>query len=173
MGRHHSLHTRIYKASNFKYFEAQTDPFRCGPVSIINAIRYTKPHFVIGSATRRVICVQCSAQQKHKDGFEGTKPENMTNAINKLWPSSICVTGSTNSLNLITNPKYNSFILLYVFKKYYHYIFMYKNGDTYFVQNDGENREKRIMKEDIKKNYLHDAIYPNFNYSLPQVWALQ
>ena len=173
MMRYHSLHTQKYKASAYKYFEAQTDPFRCGPVSIINAIRYTKPYFVIGNATRRVICVDCNAKQKHKDGFEGTKPENMTNAVHKLWPNAIYVTGSYNSLTLITNPKYNAFILLYVYKKYYHYVFLYRRGEIYFVQNDDDNAcETRVMKEDVYKLYLRAAIYPNFNYTIPQVWAI-
>ena len=166
--------TKKYKASSYKYFEAQTDPFRCGPVSIINAIRYTKPSYMVGPATRRSICVICDARQKHKDGFEGTKPENMTNAINKIWSNSIYVTGSSNSFTLITNPKYNAFILLYVYKNYYHYVFLYRCGDMFFVQNDDDNDaiETRVAKEDVPKLYLRGAIYPNFNYSIPQVWAL-
>ena len=170
-----SIQTNIYKASRKQWFEAQIDPFRCGPVSIINAIRYTKPLYVIGPATRRSICVTCDAKQTHQDGFEGTKPANIMRAINKLWPTNTYVTGSNSSYNLINDPTYNTFILLYAYKKFYHYVFMYRKNNMFFVQNDDVNDaiETRVAKEDVQKLYLRAAIYPNFNYSLPQVWALE
>lgn len=190
-----TINTKKYRTGNGKFFESQCDAFRCGPVSIINAIRYTKPHYVIGPATRRSICVTCDSRLVHDDGFEGTKPEKITDAITKIWPKYIYKTGYVDSCNLIADPSYKSFIILFAVEiiadnihtkavkkrpsnvdplnKYYHYVFMYRKNNTFYIQNDNENKETRYETNDMINTYMNSTIYPRFKYQLPQVWALE
>jgi len=171
------METTLYKGVGGNLFESQNDSFRCGPVSIVNAIRYTKPEFITGRATRRTICVKCDAQIIHKDGFMGTKPYNITSSIAKIWPKYIYATGVIESVKLILNPSYHVFIMLYADKHasgdqqgeyYYHYVMMYRKNNYFYIQNDNSTKETRVSISTMKTKFMNETMYPSSFADAPE-----
>ena len=169
--------TTLYRATNRRLFEAQDDDFRCGPVSIINALRYAG--YAVGPATRRAICVACNASAKHADdGFKGTKPPALQTAIHKFWPRAAHADGRDACSVLLEDACYSAYILLYATYRgesahsgyFYHYVFMYKNRGVFRVQNDTGAKEHVVPIE--CGIFLKEKIYPRTDFRLPMVWAL-
>ncbi len=158
-------------------FEAQDDDFRCGPVSIINALRYAG--YTVGPATRRSICVTCDASPKHEDdGFKGTKPPALHTMIRKFWPHASVADGRDACKALLSNDRYTAYILLYATRRgdsahsgyFYHYVFLYKDRGVFRVQNDAGAKEHNLPAD--FGAHLIEKIYPRTDFRLPMVWAL-
>ena len=117
-------------------FETQTASYTCGPIAIINALRYEgRP---TGPAVHRQIMVACNPQPKHADdGFKGTKPTDMDRVIRYWWPAASVVAGPEACLKALR--RCTAAILLYQRTPLtQHYVFVHRKGHQYQVENDAD-----------------------------------
>ena len=116
-------------------FETQTASYTCGPIAIINALRYEgRP---TGPAVHRQIMVACNPQVKHADdGFKGTKPTDMDRVIRHWWPAATrAAIGSEACMKALRCG--TAFILLYQrTPRTQHYVFVHRKGSTYQLENE-------------------------------------
>jgi len=164
---------------NKKPYEVQIDNFKCGPVAIINAFHFKNIN--PGRSLRRLIITTCNTKEIHEDGFNGTKPDNLGEVLNRMFQDKVHhFVGIRECIRSLRNSTFTGYIVLYSFikdkKQYYHYIFTYKlfnnidNSITYYSQNDGSSIEipwslNKFITEHLS---LEGAIPVHY----PQIWAI-
>lgn len=168
---------RLYRASDGKLYESQTDTYRCGPVAIRNAFRHLICCAPAGPATVRRICTVCHALPKHDNGFGGTLPENLTAAINLFWPSHQHAVGATACAAALRNKnsEHAAFIVLYSGRKrngqrFYHYVFVWRSRNRFFVQNEMDAEEYVVWDSQLELEYLEERVH--CGVAFPQCWIL-
>lgn len=117
-------------------FETQTASYTCGPIAILNALRYEgRP---TGPAVHRQIMVACNPQPTHADGFKGTKPTDMDRVLRHVWPAAApTAVGSDACIKALRRSK--SAILLYQrTPQIQHYVFVHRKGSAYQVENESD-----------------------------------
>ena len=121
----------LYKTGSHT-FETQRSAYTCGPIAIINALRFEgRP---TGPAVHRQIMVACGPKPKHADGFKGTKPADIDRVIRFWWPNVTAVHGAA-CLSALRRGK--TAILLYQrTPRIQHYIFVHRDGATYRLENE-------------------------------------
>jgi hypothetical protein len=122
-------------SSGSHVFETQTASYTCGPIAILNALRYDgRP---TGPAVHRQIMVACNPQQKHTDdGFKGTKPAYMDRVIRHLWPTVVPVAIGPEACQK-TLRRCTAAILLYQrTPRNQHYVFVHRKGAVYQLENE-------------------------------------
>jgi hypothetical protein len=115
-------------------FETQTASYTCGPIAILNALRYEgRP---TGPAVHRQIMVACNPQPKHADdGFKGTKPTDMDRVIHHWWPTAVTAVGPEACQKALRRS--NAAILLYQRTALtQHYVFVHRKGSVYQLENE-------------------------------------
>ena len=116
-------------------FETQTASYTCGPIAILNALRYEGG--ATGPAVHRQIMVACNPQLKHADdGFKGTKPTDMDRVIRHWWPAAppTAVGPAACQKALRRSP---AAILLYQRTPMTkHYVFVHRKGPLYQLENE-------------------------------------
>lgn len=165
----------LYEASDGRNYESQTDGFRCGPVAIRNALRRVdRP---VGPATTRRICQICQAQPTRTNGFGGTMPAGMTAAIRRVWPTvGDPVIGAAAVKETLLSPDASNFILLYTGRKatgrrYYHYVFVWRDRGRFFAQNEMEREEYVVRTSQLDVEYLEEYTHSS-GVPMPQVWII-
>lgn len=125
-----------YKTHNNYTFENQIINYSCGPISIINALRYENQY--IGGVQRREI-FRCCGIKLNEPNYEGSDIRQMNRTICLFWPKAFMVHGIKKCNAVIQNAAYSKYIMLYVMERkgrmYWHYIFMYKDGGKMHQQN--------------------------------------
>ena len=168
---------KLYRGSDNREYESQTDTYRCGPVAVRNALRFLgrQP----GRATMRRICTICDARPKQPDGFGGTYPDRLMAALTAVLPAAIHHTvGAAAVKQMMLDPKYKAFIVLYSGLKagtrtqvrYYHYVFVWRDRSQYFVQNEMEGEEFIVRASQLDSEYLEECVRCDIQF--PQCWAL-
>ena len=118
-------------------FETQTASYTCGPIAILNALRYEgRP---TGPAVHRQIMVACNPQVKHADdGFKGTKPTDMDRVIRHWWPAAVPAAVGPEACQKALK-RGTKFILLYQRTPHtQHYVFVHRKGPLYQIENEAE-----------------------------------
>ena len=116
-------------------FEAQTVSFTCGPIAIINALRFARKP--VGPAVHRQIMVGCNPKFIHADGFKGTKPNDMERMIRRFWPTAERSTGLEACQRALA--LHTACILLYQRTPLLqHYIFVHSDKAGYHLENDAD-----------------------------------
>ena len=137
-------------------FETQTVSFTCGPIAILNALRFHKRP--TGPAVHRQIMVGCHPKIIHEDGFKGTKPDDLERM---LWPSVQRFTGAEACQKALASN--TACILLYQrTPRLQHYIFVHRDASGYHLENESDEGSVRVT----------DMLpYLTSNKSVPIVWT--
>ena len=156
-------------------YEVQIDNYKCGPVSIINALYFVGRE--AGPALRRVIMNKCRTCPVHSDGFRGTRPDDMNNMIRLLWPECPKFVGIRDCKRALRSKDFQGYIILYSAfwrnKQYYHYVFTFKsseNHNIYITQNDGDRYELKWTLGCFVNDHL--GIEGDTPIKFPQLWVV-
>lgn len=165
----------LYKGSDNRTYESQTDEYRCGPVAIRNALRFVGA--VPGPATRRRVCAVCCAVPRHPCGFGGTLPSAMTGALRLVFRAEVApAVGASACRSTLLTPEYMAFIVLYsdvkaaTRKRYYHYVFMVRRRGYFYAQNEMDKEEYKVPVRSLEAEYLQEVLHCGVQF--PQVWTL-
>lgn len=151
-------------------FIKQTDDYSCGPVAVINALLISNKH--AGRAVQRQVAYLCDAKYEHKDGFCGTRPENIERAIQKFWTPQHHVGSERCSLYFQHSSPGSFAIFLYAKllkdgERFYHYAMVHRTEIGWRFENVPRDRYF------VLNTYLDDCTYPGIDHVVfPQIWSL-
>ena len=146
----------LYKSDKTS-FESQDCSYTCGPIAIMNALRFEGK--TPGPAVHRQVMVACDPKARHEDdGFKGTKPPNMDCAIRRFWPAATVAHGAKACLRALKAPA--SILLFQRSPRLQHYVFVHYDG-LYHLENEAENETVSVKDMDA---YMAKE---------PIVWALK
>jgi hypothetical protein len=149
----------------------QTDRFRCGPVAIVNAIKWSG-----GTATRKSL--PTIDEQCHCKAPGGTMPTNLAKAIAKY--------GDLFTAKRYFNPPKEKLdkhldhggaaILRYMIGKpeyHGHYIFIAgKEGERYLICNDNMRTKNLLSFQKVTNKVFLKAVWKNYKKDSKVVWLL-
>ena len=123
--------------SDDRVFETQTASYTCGPIAILNALRYEgRP---TGPAVHRQIMVACNPQPKHADdGFKGTKPTEMDRVVRHWWPTAAPTAIGSEACQKVLGHCTAAILLYQRTPRTQHYVFVHRKGSIYQVENESD-----------------------------------
>jgi len=133
-------------------FETQRTSYTCGPIAIINALRYQRRIYGAARAVHRQIMVHCRPRPIHPDGFRVTQVANMDAALRRYWPNAMRVEGA-GVRQALQAPM--SILLFRRNRHILHYVFVRYDGLLYRLENEANVGTK---VERSMGRYLRDAV---------------
>jgi len=133
-------------------FETQRASYTCGPIAIINALRYQRRIHGAARAVHRQVMVHCRPRPVHPDGFKGTQIADMDAALRRYWPAARRVTGD-GVRDALRAPM--SILLFRRNRHILHYVFVHYDGLRYHLENEANIGSQTELS---MKQYLRDAV---------------
>ena len=146
----------------------QRDNYNCGPVAIINALKFFGERATQKDISRIAKIVNCKSPH-------GTSPKNMNKGINKIFKCEKMEDPTMRDIDQILlngNPVILNYLIQENGERWGHYIFIpRRETDGFIIINENKNRTVDLVNRTTISKWL--KLKKNKIHTYPRIWILK